>query len=245
MNKEKNHNYYEAVIFDLNGTLIDIYRVSEYYANLKQITELLKVEHEKFKIAWKESWRKYPYGDYPSVRGRFMDAFTFYFEEDDFTIPVGLNDAIKVRLGYIEQQQNRIRPGVIDALEWVLGKGYKIGMISNCSTETSVLWPKNPLIKYFPDPTLSCVVKMKKPEPEIFLNETEKLRVDPTKCIYVADGDDGELTTAKALGMETILVKYDLQDTYRHKEFPEAEYNMEDFNDLPEIIRKIEAKKKM
>ena len=74
--------------------------------------------------------------------------------------------------------------------------------------------------------------------------QTSKLGVEPSRCIYVADGDDHEFDTAQQLGMETILVKYNLEDAYRHEPFPDAiPHVIEQFADLPAVVQDIEHEK--
>lgn len=233
--------HYEALIFDLNGTVVEIFKVSEYMKNLKDITAILGLDLEKFRKAWHNSWEKYPFGDYPDVHARLDDALQFYFESKPFEFPMKkLDAAAKLRMDYIGNQHRRIRPGVVDAFTWAIKKGYKLGMVSNCSIETEFAWPTNPMAKFIPDPTFSCTVKMKKPDPKIFLHECKKLGVDPRRCIYTADGDDGELESAMNLGMKTILVKYDEEDIFRHQPFPDNEHVIDNFADFPAVVEQIE-----
>nr|MDO8084667.1 HAD-IA family hydrolase [Candidatus Sigynarchaeum springense] len=237
-------HYYEALVFDLYGTLAEIFKHSEYNRNLGAIIAALGLDPGRFSEAWKGSWDAYPYGDYPSVKARFDSALERYHGTGGYPRPEGLELAIKLREDYIRGQNLKIKEGALDALEWATREGYKIGMISNCSTENALFWKESPLSKYFPDPTFSCIVKLKKPEPEIFLNETNKLGVEPNHCIYIADGDDHEFDTARALGMETILVKYSLDDAYRHQPFPHSEHTITHFSELPALVSSLERAKK-
>jgi putative hydrolase of the HAD superfamily len=237
-------HHFKAVIFDLYGTLVEIFKVSEYKANLDGIIAALDLDPGRFKDAWKETWEMYPYGDYPSVKARFDAALEQYHGTAEYPRPTGLGRAIKLRNDYIRRQNLMVKEGAITSIEWAKREGYKVGMISNCSTETAIFWKENPLSKHIPDPTLSCVVKLKKPEPEIFLNETNKLGVDPSRCIYVADGDDHEFDTARALGMTTVLLTYSEHDAYRHEQFPENEHVISHFNDLPPLVGRLEQARK-
>lgn len=234
-------HHFQALIFDLFGTLVDIFKVSEYERNLNDIIEALGLEPGRFATAWKDTWNAFPYGNYTSVQARFELALEFYHDSADFPRPIGLQKAITLRNDYIQGQALKIKEGAIHAIEWAIREGYKVGMVSNCSMETAMSWNRSPLAKFLPDPTLSCLVKLKKPDPKIFLNETTKLKVDPSRCIYVADGDDHEFDTARELGMKTILVKYNLDDAYRHEPFPDNEHTITHFRELPAIVSRIEG----
>jgi putative hydrolase of the HAD superfamily len=244
MSARQDGNFYSALIFDLYGTLVEIFKRSEYKENLDAIVAALNLNPGRFSDAWKETWEAYPYGDYPSVKARFDSALERYHGTSGYPRPKGLQQAIKLRNDYIRGQNLKVKEGAIATLEWATREGYKLGMISNCSTETAVFWKENPLSRFIPDPTLSCVVKLKKPEPEIFLNETNKLGVDPGRCIYIADGDDHELDTARALGMKTILVKYSTEDAYRHEPFPDNEHSITRFSELPALVADLERTRK-
>ncbi|MHA1793943.1 MAG: HAD family hydrolase [Promethearchaeota archaeon] len=238
-------NHYKAILFDLHGTLVEIFKKSEYESNVQEIAKILGLDLVNFKQAWKKSWENFPFGDYESVEKRFRVALEYYQEKH--SIPdiskKTLKKAIKARSNYIEGQLLKIRPGLIDALEWIIKQGYKIGLVSNCSMETVLSWPKNPLSRYFPDPSFSCLIKIKKPDAEIFLHALNKIEIyDPEKVIYVCDGDDNEIDTAMDLGMKVVLFTYDTEDAFRHLSFPEAEYSISHFQQLPGIIESLERK---
>lgn len=234
-------HYFQAVIFDLFGTLVDIFKVSEYKKNLSDITEALGLEPGRFAAAWKDTWDAFPYGNYPSVQARFALALELYHDSAAYPRPGGLQKAITIRDDYIRGQAFKIKDGTIDSIKWAIREGYKVGMVSNCSMETALSWKQSPLAKFIPDPTFSCLVQLKKPDPKIFLNETNKLKVDPSRCIYVADGDDHEFDTVRQLGMTTILVKYNTDDAYRHEPFPDNEHSITHFRELPAVVAKLEG----
>jgi len=235
-------HFFQGLIFDLYGTLVQIFHHAEYAENLHAIVDALDLEADRFLDAWSRSWEDFPFGEYPSVRVRFLNALAKYHGSETFSIPPRLDEAVTLRFEYIRQQNLRIKDGALDALAWARSESYKLGLISNCSIETADSWQDNPLSEYIPNPTLSCIVKMKKPDPAIFLAEMNRMGVnDPRRCIYVADGDDHEFDTARELGMETILVQYDPEDAYRHEPFPDdIPRVIEHFADLPLSVREIE-----
>lgn len=241
MNARARGHFFQGIIFDLYGSLVHIFRHSEYAEHLNAIVETLELEADRFLDAWNRSWEDFPYGEYPTVKDRFLNALAKYNGSDDFPVPPGLDQAVNLRFEYIWQQNRRIKEGALDALEWARNEGYQLGLVSNCSIETAESWHDNPLAEYIPNPTLSCIVNMRKPDPNIFLAETSKLGVEPRRCIYVADGDDHEFDTARELGMEPILIVYDLDDAYRHEPFPDdIPHVIEDFSELPLAVREIE-----
>lgn len=238
-------NYFQALLFDLNGTLIEIYKISEYERNLHAICDALRVNYELFVKAWSKTWQNYPYGDYPSVAVRMKDALKYYYMGTEYTLSeADFQLACDLRFRYIANQQEQIRPGVLEVFRWAQAEGLKLGIVSNCSIENPLSWPSNPMASFIPDPVFSCIVKKSKPDPAIFQIALDKFEgISAEHCIYIADGDDHEMDTARSLGMEPILFRYDLTDAYRHYPFPEVRYIIDHFDQLPGMIKKIESTK--
>ncbi|GHJ46092.1 hypothetical protein Cs7R123_34340 [Catellatospora sp. TT07R-123] len=90
---------------------------------------------------------------------------------------------------------------VLDALR---ARGHRLGLVSNCSAETVTLWPGQPMAPRFTAAGFSCELGVTKPDPVIFLKVCGDLGVAPQDCLYVGDGDSGELAAAVALGMRAV-----------------------------------------
>lgn len=245
----ENERYYKAVLFDLNGTLIEIFRISEYMGQLKEMIDVLEFDHDPFVEAWKRTWNQFEFGDYPSVEHRIKEAIKLYYgklglsiDEYHEALQARIDKAAQIRLDYMLSQLNKVKPYVFEVVNWLRDLGYKTGVISNCSMETSILWKKSRLNSLFPNPTLSCEIKIKKPNEGIFRNEIEKIGVEADRCIYIADGDDSEMDTAASMGMTPVLITYDLSDTYRHKGFPDIEPRIECFSELPRVVAELEER---
>ena len=82
--------------------------------------------------------------------------------------------------------------------------GWRIGLVSNITAETQLQWPGGPLAPYFDTTAFSAEVGAAKPEPAIYLTACTALGAEPTDCLYVGDGSDGELAGAAALGMQVL-----------------------------------------
>ncbi len=106
------------------------------------------------------------------------------------------------------------RPGVVDAYTELSDRGYKVGLISNCMEEVSVMWDSTPFAPMFDVAVLSSDVGMAKPDPRIYALSAVRLGVDARDCLYVGDGSDGELSGAEQAGMTAVLIRapYDQAD---------------------------------
>jgi putative hydrolase of the HAD superfamily len=233
--------YFQAILFDLNGTVIEIFQKTEYRRHVEMMAAALDLQYSPFMEAWQKSYDFFPNRNYPTIEARMDVALKNYDGLTAMPTNFQVQRACQIRYDYIAGQQLKIRDGVLNFLAWASQQGYRLGMVSNCTTETPMAWPMNPMSKYIPNPTFSCVVGYQKPDPQIFLHALKNLDfMDPKRCIYVADGDDHEFDTAVSLGMQPVLITYPIEDAFRHEPFPEIEYSIEDFAELRDIIKKLE-----
>lgn len=138
---------------------------------------------------------------------RYQDCLNYICQ--DLGVEVEENQierAARIRFEMMQQNTSSIRDGAVEVLTSLKTMGYKTGLISDCSIETSLIWDKLPLAPLIDAPVLSCLVGKSKPDPEIFRIAVDRLGVTPDQCIYVADGIGQELTTASRLGMRTVMI---------------------------------------
>lgn len=108
----------------------------------------------------------------------------------------------------------------------ILKQQFHLALLSNDISEWSrYIRSKYKLNEYFDVITVSGDVKVRKPDPEIFLLTVGKLGLPASHCIYV-DDRRSNLSAAQALGMDTILfntrnVPYDGKTVNSFKELAE------------------------
>lgn len=81
---------------------------------------------------------------------------------------------------------------------------WRIGLVSNVTSETPDQWRYSKLAPYFDAVAFSSELGVAKPEPGIYLAACRQLGIPPEECCYVGDGADDELAGAAALGMYAI-----------------------------------------
>lgn len=96
----------------------------------------------------------------------------------------------------------RLEEGMLDAVANARRAGYKTGLLSNSWGLSG--YPRERFKELFDAVVISAEVGMRKPQPEIFRFMTDKLGVEPSRCIFV-DDHSGHLKAALAEGMTTIL----------------------------------------
>ncbi len=122
--------------------------------------------------------------------------------------------ATSIRFEMNQQEVTTPRDGALDVLAHLKSDGYRTGLLSDCSMETTLVWENSPLSSLVDEPVFSCLVGLKKPDPRIYQIAAEKLGVSPEECIYVADGIGKELSAAKELGMYAVQILVPGEDEY-------------------------------
>ena len=95
----------------------------------------------------------------------------------------------------------RVEPEILDMLNEITTSGLRLGLISNTEGTAVLDWANSPLSDFFEVTVFSNVVGMVKPDPDIYQHACENLDVAPSDCIFVGDGNSGELRGAAQVGM--------------------------------------------
>lgn len=97
-----------------------------------------------------------------------------------------------------------VQPTVGEALIGLRGLGFRLGVVSNCTSDVRGMLHDSGLADHFDAVVLSAEVGLMKPNPEIFRLTMSRLGV--STGYYVGDGDDGELAGARSAGLVDILL---------------------------------------
>jgi putative hydrolase of the HAD superfamily len=202
---------YKVLIFDLFGTLVNIFSMNIHDAAVVAMADILHIPLSDFSPLWGE-------GTYPQ---RSNGTFTSIEENLTYicrhlNIPTDeqrIQQAANVRYEFTRTAL-KPKPAALELLTQLKQAGYHTGLISNCAPDVPLLWHTTPLAGLIDVPVFSCEVKIKKPDPHIYYLTCERLRVAPEECLYVGDGSDRELTGAKKVGLTPVLVLTSLADAY-------------------------------
>jgi putative hydrolase of the HAD superfamily len=193
---------YDAVIFDIFGTLVDIFSLEEYRAFLDELCAVLGVTPAGYISLWDESADERALGRVPVAEQ--MGALCRELGVDVSTAQ--LEQAVEVRVDFVRGALVP-RADAVETLTRLKAAGHKIGVISDCSEEVVVAWPDTPLAPLVDEAVLSAAVGIKKPDPRVYELACRRLGVKPAACLFVGDGGSRELTGASAVGMDAVLIR--------------------------------------
>ena len=195
---------YEAIIFDIDGTLID-YDYSQYYAldKLLDIIPWNKVERpitkDVFDFWYKEKNEFYNRPDSNKINQYDQQKIILENVLANWKIIVD-STQLTNRLFDIYETSWRAYPDVLECL-FNINK-YKLCIISNGDSKFQRLkLTKTGLERYFSEILISGDIKIKKPNSKIYQTMSDKIKIPIDKCVYIGDRLDFDAIGSSDAGM--------------------------------------------
>ncbi len=197
-----------AVIFDLFGTLVADFASSAGSMN-SELAAALGLPDEPFMKLWRQTTAMRTLGDFQTVEA----SIEYVCETLGATVSAAqMATAVELRLRYIRRAL-KPRPDAVATLTRLKSDNYKTGLLSNCSIEIPILWRETAFANVVDTAVFSSRERLKKPDPRIYHLVCERLGVSPSSCLYIADGENHELTAATETGMYCALIRNSSQET--------------------------------
>ena len=208
----------QAVIFDLDGTLIDSMGI------WAQIDE--------------EYLSKFGYNVPDNLQEEIthltLTETAIYFK-NNFNIASSIEDIISTwheMAFYHYSNTIKLKDGVVEYLTLLKQKGVKIALAtSNSIPLLEVTLKKNNIYHFFDSITTTEEVKKSKDNPDIYLLSAKKLNVDPNKCLVFEDIVQA-VKGAKLAGMKVFAIYDEASENQKEALINIADKYILSFNEL-------------
>ncbi len=185
----------QAVLFDLDGTLIDS------APDLGAAVDTMRVQRGLPSLPLAH----YRHMAGAGARGMLGIAFGMTPEHPDF---LAMREEFFVNYENAMTVRTRIFDGVPEMLAALVAKGLPWGVVTNKSSRfTDPLTAAMPLFATARAVVSGDTTPHAKPHPEPLYEAARRLRVDPARCVYVGD-DERDIVAGLAAGMGTVAATY-------------------------------------
>lgn len=220
----------EAVLFDLDGTLLDRERslfhfIHDQYERFQHKLEHISREQYVSRFVELDS-RGYVWKD--KVYMQLIEEFTIVDLQCEELLEDYKNGFCLHAVPF---------PGVSTILQWLKSNGYKLGLISNGFTDFQMKNVQALEIAHFFDTILISEQEgIKKPNIEIFERALQRLHATASDSIYIGDHPINDVEASRKAGMIGLWK----EDSY-YGSCGENDGVIRDWTDLIDIIKKIES----
>ncbi len=191
-----------AAVFDFFGTLTPVSPPEIWADNASRLAAVLGVPAAALVQALDESFPERISGALGDVRQTLeVIAGRLGAQPNDGQ----LDRAVAIRRE-TQESMFTFRPEAMPVLRALRAEGFKIGLVSDCTSELPDAWPQLPVAGLVDAPVFSCLERTRKPDPKLFRKVATELAAPPAQCLYVGDGGGRELTGAAAIGMRSVLL---------------------------------------
>lgn len=213
----------KAVIFDLDGTLID----SVHVWNQVDIEYLAKRG-----IALPDTLSK-------EIEGLSFPETALYFKKK-FSLPDTIEEIQKEWIDMVNHEYNsiiKLKDGVKEFLDFLRFRKISLGVAtSNYMHLATAVLKNNNILQYFPVIVTTSEVPRDKSYPDIYLETASRLGFDASECIVFEDTLNG-LSGAKKAGMKVTGI-YDPNGSASYEEIKQAsDYTIESYKEIFTKIR--------
>ncbi len=186
-------NEIKAVLFDLDGTLID---TEKYY----QIVWPKAVAHFGYEMTKEQALQLRSLGR-PFAPERFK---SWYGEEFDYAEVRAYRKKLFEEV--IANEGLHLKPGAEDILKWLKERGILISTATATDEERTTRYLKKVgLLNYFDKICCATQVKEGKPSPDLYIYAAEQVGVPKENCIAVEDAPNG-VRSAHAAVIPTVYI---------------------------------------
>ncbi len=203
----------DVILFDVGGTLRGTWRQQQpaVMLALGEITKLLKLDIEKDELfrTLKKGAKSYStWARETHIELNEEELWTRWMLPDQ---PEQVVRKLAMQLNAQWRKIIAIReifPETKEIIITLFRRGYRLGIVSNTTTSVEVpqFLHRLNLTGMMECVILSCQYGKRKPDPDILLEATRRMKVDPGRCAYIGDRLDRDVVASRAAGFNKIII---------------------------------------
>ncbi|TAK12848.1 MAG: HAD family hydrolase [Anaerolineae bacterium] len=245
-----------AVLLDLGNTLIyfdgnwpDVFARADQALLAELHKTGVSINAEQFLAEFRNRLNAY----YEQRESEFIEYTTSYVLQTLLTewgsppLPEESLRAALREMYAVSQEYWLPEPEAIPVLETLLGRGLRLGLVSNAADDADVqtLVDKAALRPYFDVILSSAACGIRKPNPRIFRLALEPLGVTPDSAVMVGDTLGADILGAHNAGLRSVWItrRADTPANHDHEDTIEPDAAIATLGELPDLIAAWEREK--
>lgn len=188
----KNNQSINAVIFDMDGTMIDTEKIKEN--GWKYAGECQNIIIDDKILSIMRGTNKEYCKEFINKKFKNINFEKLYNDRNEFIEK------------YINTNGIKMKKGLMEILQFLKSNNYKIAVASSSEEETIRKYlAKINILDFFNVIVAGDRIENGKPNPEIYLKAVELLNIQKEKCIGIEDSNSGILSVYRA-GLKPIMI---------------------------------------
>lgn len=238
------NNKIDTVFFDVGATLRYVVEDPEFAAAAE--AELMKLvgttePHDVFFAKLEKNWKAYrKLAKTELLDVSEMELWLYYLLPDYPAEVIGPNAARLTRLWRDHDGRRVVHEGTLETLRELKARGYKLGIIANTVTETEIPdWMcHDQVADCFQTVILSSKVRLRKPDPAIYLLASRCIGTVPENCAYVGDNPVRDVEGAVDAGYGSMILYEDAGTADREGKLPtvKPDYRIKAIRELLDLF---------
>lgn len=221
-NRKGNNSMTDTIFFDVGNTLRVVVKDREFSeAAEREMLQLVGTNesHDEFFSKLEANWQRYRKGVKKSLLDAGeMELWSQHLLPDYPTEHICAIAGRLTRLWRDHDGKRVAREDVKSTLAELDRRGYTMGIIANTITETEIPdWMiEDGVAHYFKTVILSSKVRLRKPDPAIYLLACRAIGKEPSSCAYVGDNPIRDVQGTRD-AKYALMIRIDEPDTLRNE----------------------------
>ncbi|MGA1792657.1 MAG: HAD family hydrolase [Thermoplasmatota archaeon] len=224
----------DGVLFDLFGTIIPRPKRKLHDNFMNDLARVSGVDKSRFREIWMSTYH---------------DRCTHYGTDTDSmmslvlrSLDVPTKSEVQRRMTSIWEEMTlshfRFFDDVVPALRYLRGKGFKIGLLTNCGPNVPEIVERSEVGPFLDSATYSTIEGVMKPDRRIFEKACSVLGTVHSRTVFIGDGDNYELEGSSGAGIKAVKIdRGEIAGDYRITEDSNWDPTIKDLWDIGSVLQ--------